>query len=272
MKAALTIAGSDSSGGAGAQADLKTWCAMDVFGCSVITALTAQNTRGVQKVVPLEAEFVVEQIDSVAGDIDCQATKIGMVPSAAVAKGVAKAIKRHTLQPLVIDPVMIAKSGDRLVEDEVISAITSHLFPLAAVVTPNRFEAAKLLGGEKCETVSQGVSTAKSIARKFGCHAVIVTGFEVPGEETEGVPQMVDVFWTGEEVIELTGEKRNSVNTHGAGCTFSAAIAGGLAKSMPLNDAAEQAKRLITESIRQNLSLGQGRGPVNHLAWLDVKK
>lgn len=270
MKAALTIAGSDSSGGAGVQADLKTWAAMDVFGCSAITAITAQNTRGVKRVEPLAVDLVIDQIDAIASDIDCQATKTGMIPSADMAREIAKAIKRSSLQPLVVDPVMVAKSGDRLVEDEIVAAITKHLFPLAAIVTPNRFEAARLLGGAACETISEGVAAAKEIAKRFRAHAVVVTGF--PRPSADGYGEMIDVFWNGEAIVELTGERRQSSNTHGAGCTFSAAIAGGLARGKTLVDAVEQAKRLVTEAIRQNINIGSGTGPVNHLAWIDVKK
>lgn len=271
MKAALTIAGSDSSGGAGIQADLKTWSAMRVFGCSAITVITAQNTKGVRKVSPVDVEMIEAQIEAVAGDIDCQATKVGLVGSAAAVKTIATLIRRHSLQPLVVDPVLVAKSGDPLAGDEVAASIGQHLLPLAAVATPNRFEAARLLGGQECETIGQGASAARQIAKKFKCHAVIVTGFERPGPDVDSAPEAVDVFFNGEEVVELVGEYRQSTNLHGAGCTFSAAIAGGLAQGKGLSEACEQAKRLVTEAIRQNVNIGQGRGPVNHLAWLSVK-
>jgi len=270
-KAALTIAGSDSSGGAGLQADLKTWAAMRIYGCSAVTAVTVQNTRKVSRVVPMEPDVVVEQIEAVANDIDCQATKTGMLPNAPTVQAVAKVIKRLSLQPLVVDPVLVAKSGDRLADDETMMAMSRRLFPLAAVITPNRFEAARLLGGKVCETIGEGASAAKDIARKFGCHAVIVKGFKRPGPETDSPPEMVDLLWNGDEIIELTGECRNSTNVHGAGCVFSAAIVGGIIQGKGVTEAAQQAKRFITEAIRQNTDLGQGHGPVNHLAWLDVK-
>jgi len=271
MKAALSIGGSDSSGGAGVQADIKTWSAMGLFACSALTAITAQNTKGVQKVHALPADLIEAQIESVGGDIDSAAVKIGMIPTVEAAQAVARCVKRFSLQPLVLDPVMVAKSGDRLVDDATAQAVARLLFPFAAVVTPNRFEAARLLGGQSCENVAQGVAAARQIAKQFKCHAVIVTGFATDGQG-DNPPQSVDVFWTGEEIVELSGERRQTTNLHGAGCTFSAAIAGGLAQGLPLNDAAQQAKRLIGEAIRQNINIGGGKGPVNHLAWLNVKK
>ncbi len=261
MKAALTIAGSDSSGGAGIQADVKTWAAMGVFGCTVITAITAQSTRGVMKIEHLSPELVEAQIEAVAGDIRCHAVKTGMIGSIALADVIASAVKRHQLRPLVVDPVMVSKSGAKLVDEAI-----------ARAVTPNRVEAARLLGGQTCSTIAEGMAAAKQIARKFGCHAVVVTGFERPGPQADSPPEAVDAYWTGEETVELTAEKRQSTNTHGAGCTFSAAIAGGLALGKPLSDAVEQAKSLVSEAIRQNINIGQGNGPVNHLAWLNVKK
>lgn len=272
MKAALTIAGSDSSGGAGIQADIKTWAAMGVFGCTVITAITAQSTRGVMKIEHLSPELVEAQIEAVAGDIRCHAVKTGMIGSVALANVIASAVKRHQLRPLVVDPVMVSKSGAKLVDEAIARALAERLFKFAAIVTPNRVEAARLLGGQTCTTIAEGMAAAKQIARKFGCHAVVVTGFERPGPQADSPPEAVDAYWTGEETVELTAEKRQSTNTHGAGCTFSAAIAGGLAVGKPLSDAVEQAKSLVSEAIRQNINIGQGNGPVNHLAWLNIKK
>lgn len=272
MKVALSIAGSDSSGGAGLQAHLKTWAAMNVFGCSVVTAITAQSTRGVQRVEHVAADLVEEQIEAVVGDINCQSTVTGMIGTTAIADVLAKAIKRHQLQPLVVDPVMMSKSGAKLVDDAVARAVAEKVFKFAAVVTPNRVEAARLLGGQNCNTIAEGMAAAKQIAKKFGCHAVVVTGFERPGPAADSPPESVDAFWTGEETIELVSEKRHGNNTHGAGCTFAAAIAGGLTQGKPLNDAIEQAKNVVSEAIRQNINIGQGHGPVNHLAWLSVKK
>jgi len=272
MKAALTIAGSDSSGGAGIQADIKTWAAMGVFGCTVITAVTAQNTRGVMKIEHLSADLVEAQIEAVVGDINCQAYKTGMIGTVELAQTIAAAVKRHQLRPLVVDPVMMTKSGAKLVDEAVARTVAERLFKYAAIVTPNRLEAARLLGGQSCNTIAEGMSAAKQIAKRYGCHAVVVTGFERPGPAVDGPPEAVDAFWTGEETVELTAEKRPSTNTHGAGCTFSAAIVGGLVQGKPLNDAVEQAKSLVSEAIRQNINIGQGAGPVNHLAWLNVKK
>lgn len=272
MKVALSIAGSDSSGGAGLQAHLKTWAAMNVFGCSVVTAITAQSTRGVARIENVAADLVEEQIEAVVGDINCQSTVTGMIGSVAIAEVIAKAIKRHQLQPLIVDPVMVSKSSAKLVDEAVARAVAEKVFKFAAVVTPNRLEAARLLGGQNCNTIAEGMAAAKQIAKKFGCHAVVVTGFERPGPAADSPPESVDAFWTGEETIELVSEKRQGGNTHGAGCTFAAAIAGGLTQGKPLNDAIEQAKNVVSEAIRQNINIGQGNGPVNHLAWLSVKK
>jgi len=272
MNAALTIGGSDSSGGAGIQADMKTWTAMRVYGCCAVTAIAVQNTRKVGRVQAVDAGLVGEQIEMVASDIDCRAAKTGLMPNAEVVRVVAKAIKGGNLQPLVVDPSLIAKSGDRLADDETMSAMAKRLFPLAAVVVPSRFEVARLLGGKGCETMGQGVSAAKELSRKYGCHAVIVKGFERPGETVDSPAEMVDIFWNGEEVIELVGECRLTKNLTGAGCVFSAGITGGLVLGMDLVEAVLQAKRMVTEAIRQATDLGSGYGPVNHGAWIDVKK
>ncbi len=272
MKAALTIGGSDSSGGAGIQADMKTWTAMGVYGCAAVTAIAVQNTQKVSRVEPLDPELVRDQIDAVACDIDCRATKTGLLPNAGVVKVVAKAIKRSTLQPLVVDPSLVAKSGDRLADDETMKTMAKQLFPLAAVVIPNRFEVARLLGGKECETIGKGLSAAKELVRTYGCHAVIVKGFEKPGETPDSPSEMIDILWNGKEMIELVGEYRITKNLAGAGCVFSAGITGGLALGLDLVDAVLQAKRIVSEAIRQATDLGSGHGPVKHGAWIDVKK
>lgn len=245
---------------------------MQIYGCSTITAVTAQNTRDVARIHVLDSDLVEAQIEAVAGDIDCRATKVGMVGSPDNAKIIARLVKNQNLQPLVIDTSMVAKSGARLTDDATLAAVTAKLFPLAAVVIANRKEAAALLGGSECDTVSQGMASAKQIASKYGCYAAIVTGFVTDKPDEDGQEEIVDVFWTGEESVELTGERRKSPHTHGASATFAAAIVGGLVQGKPLPEAAEQAKRLVTESVKQNIDLGQGVGPINHLAWLNVKK
>jgi len=272
LRAALTIGGSDSSGGSGIQADLKTWTAMRVYGCSAITAVAVQSTTKVSKIEPMTSEMIRDQIEAVANDMHIQAVKTGLLPNPEAVSAVVKAVKQQALRPVVVDPAIVAKTGDRLADDETMIAMAKRLFPLAAVVTPNRFEVARLLGGKNCETIGKAASAAKELARKFGCRGVIVTGFERPGEGDDSAAEMVDVFWTGEEIVELTGECRHSANVFGAGCVFSAGIVGGLVDGLALVEAAVQAKKIVTESIRQATDLGQGHGPVNHGAWMDVKK
>jgi len=268
-KAALTIAGSDSSGGAGIQADLKTFAVLNVFGCTAITAITAQNTRGVKRAQLLDPALVSEQIETTAGDIEIDATKTGMLGNAAIVEAVVSAIKRHKLFPLVVDPVMVARSGDSLIDDSAMKAICRKLLPLAAVITPNRHEAARLLGqSNPIEDVNAAGGAAREICRRFSARACIVKGIRRPNDE-EG--EAVDVFFDGDAAHEIVADWRPTASTHGAGCTFSAAITGALALGQPLNEAIQTAKSVVTEAIRQTTDFGQGNSPVNHLAWLKVK-
>jgi hydroxymethylpyrimidine/phosphomethylpyrimidine kinase len=274
-RVAFTIAGSDSSGGAGIQADLKIFTVMDVYGASAITAVTAQNTTGVKQSIMLDPDIIEQQIDAVAGDLTVHATKTGMIGTIGGIEVVAKAIRRHNLFPLVVDPVMVAKSGDSLIEDAAVQTMVRKLLPLAAVVTPNRFEAARLLGAsDEVKDIYGATSAAREICRRFGARACIVKGLRKPNDQ-EG--DAVDVFVyrdadNKEQVRELSSDWRITTNTHGSGCTFSAAITGALAQGKPLEEAAQLAKNLIAESIRRATSLGHGNGPVNHTAWLQVKK
>ncbi len=270
ISVALTIAGSDSGGGAGIEADLKTFAVMGVFGAVAITAITAQNTRGVRAAHVLDPSWIEEQIDAVAGDLEVAATKVGMVGNAANVKIIARAIERHNLYPLVVDPVMVAKGGDSLIDDAAVSALCTKLMPLAAVVTPNRREAARLLGrGEAIADVFAAGEAAKGICRKFALRACIVKGIRRPNDQ-EG--QAVDVLYDGRTLHEIVSDWRPTENTHGSGCTFSAAITAGLASGLELEPAVRQAKNVVSEAIRQTTGLGSGISPVNHLAYLAVKK
>jgi len=278
LPAVMSIGASDSMAGSGIQGDLRTFAAMRTFGCCAVTAVTAQSTRSVNSIHVIDERLVEAQIDAVAGDIDCQATKVGMVGSARNAETIAKAIQRHVLQPLVVDCSFVTKHGGRLADDETVAALTKRrmfgpsLLASAAVVVANRREAARLLGGESCDSLSQGVAAAKQISSKFGCHAAIVTGFRRDDPSQEGQQDMIDVFWNGEEIVELEGDFRPTPHTHGASATLASAIVAGLARELPLGEAVTQAKRVVTEAVRQNIDLGQGvTGPLNQLAWLDVK-
>lgn len=266
---ALTIAGSDSSGGAGIQADLKTFTVMNVFGAAVITVLTAQNTTGVKAMQLVDPEFVEKQIDAVAGDMEIHATKTGLLGSAATVRIVAKAIDRASLFPLVVDPVIITKAGSRIADDDAVAAMKKELLPLASVVTPNRAEAAALLGlSGPIDDIARGADAAVQICKRFGAKACIVKGFKRDNEH-EG--DAVDLFYDGHDVQEVVSAWRPTENTHGAGCVFAAAITAALADDASLPDAAAQAKEVVSEAIRQTTGFGAGRGPVNPMAYLKVK-
>jgi hydroxymethylpyrimidine/phosphomethylpyrimidine kinase len=267
---AFTIAGSDSSGGAGIQADLKTFTAMDVYGASAITAITAQNTTGVKKAHILDPALIEAQIDAVAGDFEINATKTGMLGNAAVVNLVAAAIKRHNLLPLVVDPVMVSRGGDSLIDDAAVKAICDRLLPLATIVTPNRLEAARLLGrSEPIDDVGGAIAAARMICQRFGAKACVVKGIR---RESNSKDEAVDIYFDGGEPQEVVADWRDTKNTHGAGCTFSAAIAAALALGRALPDAVALAKAVVSEAIRQATDHGAGHGPVNHLAYLKVKK
>ena len=260
MKTALTIAGSDSSGGAGIQADLKTFTVLGVFGMSAITAITAQNTLGVKEALELSADLVAKQIDAIATDIAPDATKTGMLGSAALVEVVADAIGRNNLQPYVCDPVMYAKSGDRLLKTEVVATIVKKLFPLATLVTPNLRETAALTDVERIEpSIALAKDAAKRITAK-GAKALVIKGIEQGG-------QMVDLFYDGREFLEFAAQTQPKEKTHGSGCAFSAAITAGLASGKSLVDAIDQAKQLVTMAIQYGDGQGRGTTPVNVLAF-----
>lgn len=264
MKKALTIAGSDSGGGAGIQADLKTFMAFGVYGMSAITALTAQNTVGVQGILDIPPEFVREQIRSVMTDIGADAAKTGMLSNAAIIRAVAEAVREFHVPNLVVDPVMIAKSGAPLLAPEARKALGEELMPLAMVVTPNVFEAEAILGRR-----IDGLEAMKRAARELvnnGCRWVVLKGGLLDIES-----EAVDVLCDGRELILFRSPRSESMCTHGSGCTFASAITAGLAKGLTPPEAVQRAKDYVTEAIRQGFSMGSGHGPTNHLAGVSSR-
>jgi hydroxymethylpyrimidine/phosphomethylpyrimidine kinase len=255
---ALSIAGSDSGGGAGIQADLKTFSALGVFGMTAITAVTAQNTRDVTGIVEIAADMVARQIDAVVADIGVDAAKTGMLSSAAIVEAVADRIRRHRLERLVVDPVMIAKSGAALLRPDAIDALRRLILPLALVVTPNLPEAAALCG-VAVETPAQIDEAARRIAA-LGPRFVVVKGGHLAGAA-------VDTVYDGAaaRLERLEARRIATRNTHGTGCVFSAAITAGLAKGEDAGRAVRGAKGFVTRAIEAALSLGGGHGPANPL-------
>ncbi len=259
MKRALTIAGSDSGGGAGIQADLKTFAARGVYGMSAITALTAQNTVGVQGVFEIPTDFIALEIDSVVSDIGADAVKTGMLSSAPIIQTVAAKIREYRLAPLVVDPVMVAKSGDHLLRDDARDALIREILPLATVVTPNLHEAHVLCGFPitNLDEMRRAAITIKAM----GPQNVVVKGGHLP--ETSDA---IDLLYDGESFREYRAERIESENTHGTGCTFASAIAAELAKGRRVADAVQAAKEYLTTTLRAsvNLGIGHGHGPMNH--------
>lgn len=258
---ALTIAGSDSSGGAGIQGDLKTFAALRVYGASVITALTAQNTRGVQGIHDVPPDFVTAQIDSVFADLDVGAIKIGMLSQPATIRAVAEGLRRYAGDlPVVLDPVMVATSGDRLISEEAVAALRDELMPLATLITPNLPEAAALLGEAAAGSENEAVAQARKILA-VGARAVLIKGGHAEGNES------VDHLVVSDGTLRRFAAPRIvSTNSHGTGCTLSAAVAAGLAGRLDLVDAVARAKTYVTAAIRgaDGISVGQGHGPVHH--------
>jgi hydroxymethylpyrimidine/phosphomethylpyrimidine kinase len=252
---ALTIAGSDSGGGAGIQADLKTFAAFGVHGTSAITAITAQNTLTVSAIHEVPVRVIRAQIDAVVADIGVQAAKTGMLASAEIIQAVSAAIREHGIRNLVVDPVMVAKGGARLLHNDAIAALYRSLLPLAAVVTPNIPEAEVLLG-RPLKTLDDRRQAARDLVA-LGPRAAVVKGGH--GEASAAI----DIYWDGVDMVELTARRVATKNTHGSGCAFSAAIAAGLAKGEDPLEAVEAAKAFITAAIEYSLELGSGHGPVN---------
>jgi hydroxymethylpyrimidine/phosphomethylpyrimidine kinase len=264
MKIALTIAGSDSSGGAGIQADLKTFAALRVYGMSVLTAVTAQNTMGVQAIHELPADFVAQQLDSVMEDIGCDACKTGMLLTEEIIEAVAAGVKRHGIDRLVVDPVMVAQSGDSLIQPDAQAALAEVLVPLALVVTPNIPEA-EILAQMSIDEPEDLERAAHAIAA-LGPEYVVIKGGHSAGAATARSRACIDIVFDGEDIMELEAARIETPNTHGTGCTFSAAIAAELARGESVLDAIGLAKQHVTAAIAASLDIGQGPGPTNHLA------
>lgn len=258
IKIALTIAGSDSCGGAGIQADLKTFTALGVFGASAITALTAQNTLGVRSVVDMEPAFVVSQIDAVMDDLPLAAVKTGMLSHAGIIEAVANRLREREMVNLVVDPVMVAASGDPLLAPGAVAAIREQLFPLAALVTPNLREAEILLGREEIADVAEMRSAVRGLV-DLGARAALITGGALGG------PDALDVLFDGGQIHEFRG-RRFEQQAHGAGCTLSAAIAALLARDYELIDAVRSAKDFVSRAIEHSPPFGHGSRLLNHFA------
>jgi hydroxymethylpyrimidine/phosphomethylpyrimidine kinase len=256
MHTALTIAGSDSGGGAGIQADLKTFAAHGVYGTSAITAVTAQNTRGVRAWQAVATDLVVAQIDMVMEDIGAEAVKIGMLATADIVRAVARSLSGYGLRHVVVDPVMIAKGGDRLLDEDAVEALRTALLPLAHVVTPNIPEA-EALSGRTIQSPDDVRAAARRIL-EFGPLVVLVKGGHGTG------PQSIDVGCTSDSTFEIHGPRIDSRNTHGTGCTLSSAIAANLAKGIAVEQAIREARRYLEGAIRHAPDIGGGHGPLEH--------
>jgi hydroxymethylpyrimidine/phosphomethylpyrimidine kinase len=261
---ALTIAGSDSSGGAGIQADLKTFAACGVYGASVITALTAQNTTGVSAIHRVPAEFIAAQLDAVFGDLDVRAVKIGMLAERSVIDTVIAGLARWSPAHVVLDPVMVATSGDRLLADDAIETLRANLIPRAGIITPNLPEAAALLDAPMAVDEAAVVDQGRRLLT-FGARAVLIKGGH--GEGTDSVDYLI----SADNVVALAAPRIASRNTHGTGCSLSSAIAANLAKGQELEAAVRGAKAFVTAAIAaaDRLNVGHGHGPIHHFHALD---
>src|SRR5499425_1132475 len=262
IRKALTIAGSDSGAGAGIQADLKTFAALGVYGASVLTAITAQNTVGVTKIVDLESAMVGAQIDAVMQDIGTNALKTGMLSNAAIIQTVAAKIKQYKLSNLVVDPVMVATSGDLLLKKNAVAALRNRLLPLAAIATPNIAEAEALTALELNRSAAIEEAARRIVA--LGAKSVVIKGGHRRGPAT-------DIFYDGKKFLELKSARIRTRHTHGTGCTFSAAIAAHLARGYDLEQAVFRAKEFITQAIKAAFPIGSGHSPVHHFYrfWRD---
>ena len=265
MRTALTIAGSDSSGGAGIQADLKTFAAFGLYGASAITAVTAQSTRGIEATLALPADLVSAQIEAVASDLEIDATKIGMLANAAIVEAVAAAIQELDLPLVVVDPVLVSSSGQRLLDDDGIRALCAELLPRARVVTPNVPEA-EVLSGRRIQTMDDVHEAARRI-HGLGVAAVIITGGhgfdQATGLAAAGV-KIVDLLFDGHAFHEFLAPRIDSGHTHGTGCTYASAVAAGLALGMELPAAASRAQRYVGGAIAHAPEIGHGHGPIDH--------
>jgi hydroxymethylpyrimidine/phosphomethylpyrimidine kinase len=258
MRIALTIAGSDSSGGAGIQADLKTFAAFGVYGTSAITAVTAQSTKGIEAIAPLAADLVTAQIEAVAGDFTIHATKVGMLATAAIVEAVAAAIEELELPLVVIDPVLVSSSGARLLDDDGVQALCAGLLPLARVITPNVPEA-EALSGKRIATLEHAQEAARRI-HGMGAAAVVITG----GHGAASKGHVFDLVFDGDRFEQTSVARVESASTHGTGCTYAAALAAGLALGHTVHDAAAAAQRYVAGAIAHAPGIGHGRGPLDH--------
>lgn len=254
-KAVLTIAGSDCSGGAGIQADLKTMTMNGVYAMSVITALTAQNTLGVTGILDVGVDFLKKQLDAVFTDIYPEAVKIGMLSSKDLILTISSSLKEYKAKNIVVDPVMVSTSGSKLIADEAIETMCEELFPLATVITSNIPEA-EILSGMKIKSSEDMIEAAKKINERYGC-AVLCKGGHSLNDAN-------DLLFDGKTIKWFRGRRIDNPNTHGTGCTLSSAIASNLAKGMKLDEAIEKAKEYISNALLEMLDLGKGRGPMDH--------
>ena len=255
MKTALSIAGSDCSGGAGIQADLKTMTMNGVYAMSAITALTAQNTTGVTGIMEVPADFLRQQLDMIFTDIRPDAVKVGMVSSSGLIEAIAERLRFYRAENLVVDPVMVATSGARLIESDALSTLTRELLPMAAVITPNIPEG-ELLSGMKIENEEAMTAAAKKIGDAYGCAVLLKGGHSVSDAN--------DLLYANGELTWFRGRRIDNPNTHGTGCTLSSAIAANLAKGFALKTSVQRAKDYISGALAAMLDLGKGAGPMNH--------
>lgn len=255
MKTALTIAGSDSSGGAGIQADIKTMTANGVYAMSAITALTAQNTTGVQGIFEVSPDFLAQQLDSIFTDIRPDAVKIGMVSSTGLIEVIARKLREYRAENIVVDPVMVATSGAKLISDDAIAALKAHLLPLATVLTPNIPET-EVLSGMTVRTPDDMVAAAKAISEQYRCAVLCKGGHQLNDAN--------DLLWRDGTSKWFNGKRIDNPNTHGTGCTLSSAIASNLAKGYDLDTSVQKAKAYISGALGAMLDLGSGSGPMNH--------
>jgi hydroxymethylpyrimidine/phosphomethylpyrimidine kinase len=253
----MTIAGSDSGGGAGIQADLKTCSALGVYATTVITALTAQNTVSVKSIFPVDPSFVTEQIDAIMEDIGTDAAKTGMLDRKEIIHAVAESVKKWRIEKLVVDPVMVAKSGDFLLKSDAVDTLISELLPLAYAVTPNVPEVQRILGDVVIGSVEDMKMAAEHIHR-LGPKYVVIKGGHMDGD------RVIDLLYDGKRFLTFESSRIRSRNTHGTGCTFSAAIAAFLAKGLETEEAVAKAKQYVFEAMVEGLPVGKGHGPLHH--------
>lgn len=263
IKKALTIAGSDSGGGAGIQADLKTFTVFGVFGMSVLTSITAQNTKGVIGIFDLPPEFVHLQLKAVLEDIGCDVVKTGMLSNSAIIKTVAEDLRFYKMKKIVVDPVMRAKGGDPLLKPDAQETLISEIFPLSTIVTPNLPEV-EILSGISISNKNQMKEAAKRI-RNLGPLYVLIKGGHLENKEA------IDILYDGRDFYEFSSPRIETPHTHGTGCTYASAIAAGLARGWEIKDAIKRAKSYVTGAIKNSFPIGTGRGPVNHFWNLKIE-